>query len=116
MIGIPPLCDLESNEINSAMMASWLPYCIAFTGALSLMAEWKKDARFPDRREYRETLHLLSVEMAKSHDIAVKKLGASDLINPNESDKRARRDINDAEIAMKKFIDRLAAKIPNPVS
>lgn len=116
MMGLPPLMEPNVDKANSAMMDYWLQYCIAFTGVLSLMAEWKKDAGFPDKTEYRETLRLLAVEMAKSSMAAMKKLAASDQISSVDSVEWACRDISEAEGAMKKFVSRLAANIPDPGS
>lgn len=53
-------------------------------------------------------------EMIKCEAITAKNHGLMDTYNPTTSRQWAQKDMSDAELAMKKFVNRLAQNIPDP--
>jgi hypothetical protein len=114
LIDLPPMQAPELRGINALMTDSWLQYCIAYVGCLSLMTEWKKRARFIKQPEYSVVWQLLVNEMVKADAQTSVKHGLQSKYDMQKSMQWATRDMNEAEFAMKKFVDRLASNIPEP--
>ncbi|MES2280400.1 MAG: hypothetical protein V4542_03225 [Pseudomonadota bacterium] len=114
LLDLPPLQSPEFQGINALMTESWLQYCIAYTGSLSLMTEWKREPKFPKQHEYEIVRKLLIGEMVKAEAATAARNGLQDNYNFDRSMQFATSDFGDCEIAMKKFVDRLAANTPEP--
>ncbi|MCW5886732.1 MAG: hypothetical protein KIT07_01240 [Anaerolineales bacterium] len=114
LFDFPPLQAPEFQRINAFMIDSWLQYCIAFTGCLSLMAEYKRNPRFMTQPDYRVVWQMLVNEIAKAEAIMTARHGLHDKFDIERSVQWATRDMNEAELAMKKFIDNLAKSVPEP--
>lgn len=112
LIGLPQFQLNEFSNINSLMTGSWLQYCIAYTGCLSLMAELKINKNFLNSQDYKTTWQLLLNEMVKVDAKNAEEHGLVDKFNPTKSKELAIKDLSQAEAAMKKFIDRLTHRIP----
>lgn len=116
LLDLPPMQAPELREINALMSNSWLQYCIAFTGCLSLLTEIKKNSRFMKQPDYSVTWQLLVNEIVKAEAQTAAKHGLQANYDMQKSMQWATRDMCEAELAMKKFMDRLAAGIPDPDS
>lgn len=116
LLDLPPLQSAEFRSINALMTESWLQYCIAYTGSLSLMAEWKRDPKFPKQHTYEMVRMLLINEMVKAEAATAARNGLQDNYNFERSMKFASSDFGESEVAMRKFVDRLATAIPDPDS
>ncbi len=114
LIDLPPLQAAEFKNINSLMTDSWRQYCIAFTGCLSIMAEYKKNPRFMSQPDYRVVWQMLVNEIAKAEMETAVRHGFQDKYNAERSLQWATRDMSEGELAMKKFIDRLAGNAADP--
>ena len=114
LFDFPPLQAPELKQMNQLMISSWMQYCLAYTGSLALMAEWKRDEAFPRKAEYRVVWQMILEEMIKSEANTAKQHGMLQSYDPERSRQWATRDMNEAELAMRKFVDRLAAKLPDP--
>lgn len=108
LIDLPPLQAAELKNINSLMTDSWLQYCIAFTGCLSIMTEFKKLPQFMSQPDYRVVWQMLVNEIAKAEMQTAVRHGLQDKYDMERSLQWAARDMSEGELAMKKFIDRLA--------
>jgi len=114
LIDLPPLQAAEFKNINSLMTDSWLQYCIAFTGCLSIMTEYKKNPRFMGQPDYRVVWQMLVNEIAKAEMQTAVRHGLQDKYNMESSLQWATRDMSEGELAMKKFIDRLTGNAADP--
>lgn len=116
LMDLPPLQSPEFKNINALMTDSWLQYCIAYAGCLSLMTEWKNNKSFIKSPDYSVVWQLIVNEMVKADARNAAKHGLHDKFNMEKSLEWAKRDLNEGEVAMKKFVDRLAQSIPEPDS
>jgi len=114
LMDLPPLQSAEFKNINALMTDSWLQYCIAYTGCLSLMTEWKNNKNFIKTPDYSVVWQLVVNEMVKADAKNAAKHGLQDKFNIDKSMEWAKRDMNEGELAMKKFVDRLAQNFPDP--
>lgn len=114
LIDLPPLQAAEFKNINALMTDSWLQYCIAFTGCLSLMTEYKKNPKFMSQPDYGVVWQMLVNEIAKAEMQTAVRHGLQDKYDMEKSLQWATRDMNEGELAMKKFIDRLATNAADP--
>lgn len=114
LLDFPPMQAPELRQINALMSDSWLQYCIAFTGCLSLMTEAKKSSIFMKQPEYSLVWQFLVNEIVKAEAQTAARHGLQANFDIQKSKHWATRDMNEAELAMKKFIDRLATGIPDP--
>ena len=116
LLDLPPIQSDELKGINSLMTDSWLQYCIAYSGSLSLMSEFKRNPRFMNSPDYAVVWQFLVNEMVKVDAQNAAKHGLQDKYDMQKSMELAKRDMNEGELAMKKFMDRLAQNIPRPDS
>lgn len=114
LFDLPPLQAPEFQRVNALMIDSWLQYCIAFTGCLSLMTEYKRNPRFMSQPDYRVVWQMLVNEIAKAEAQTAARHGLQDKYDIEKSVQWATRDMNEAELAMRKFIDHLAQNAPEP--
>lgn len=114
LVDLPPIQAPELKQMNNLMISSWMQYCLAYAGALALMAEWKRDQRFPQKAEYRVVWQMVVDQIVRAEEGTAKAHGLLDSYDVDRSRAWAARDMNEAELAMKKFADRLAAKLPDP--
>lgn len=114
LMDLPPLQAAEFRNVNELMADSWRQFCIAYSGCLSLMAEWKREARFPKQHEYALARHAIIGEMVKAEASVAGKHGLQDKYNFERSMEFAERDMCEGETAMRKFADNLAANTPDP--